>query len=88
MMINMTITNDEDILLDYIYKCELEGKEIPKNMQLSTKFGLNEDRLYDAIEHLMEGGFITGSSQKQIGKRDRPSIGNITDFGIIAINAI
>jgi hypothetical protein len=78
----MTINNDAGKLLVYIYKCKTEGKEIPRNNQLLTETGWNEDRLNNAIQYLIESGFVTGVIQRPIGLKVRATIGDITNLGI------
>lgn len=79
----MTITNDAGILLLYIHKCKIEGKEIPRKEQLLSISGWNEDRLNNAIEYLIQSKFVSGSIQSLVGSsKVRANVGNITNLGI------
>ena len=80
----MSIREDSGNVLAYIYKCKIEGNEMPNPDQLLSETGWNDVRLYNAIQHLIENKFIDGDILKGLGstKIQDVYIKDITSFDI------
>ena len=63
----MTIREDSGKILLYIYKCKIEGKEIPHSNLSFEETDWNKDRLNNAIQYLIESKFVDGNIIKGPG---------------------
>ena len=83
-MINMAIRIDSRNLLLYIYKRKIEDEEMLDPNQLLEETGWNKVRLNNAVQYLIESGFITGKVLKTLGstKVESTLILDITPSGI------
>jgi len=86
-MINMTISEDSGNLLLFIYKSKIEDKEMLNQDQLLDETGWNKVRLNNAVQYLIESGFIKGEVIKTVGstKVQVTLISDITPSGINVI---
>lgn len=80
----MSIREDSGNVLAYMYKCKIEGNEMPNPEKLFSETGWNDVRLYNAIQHLIEKEFIDGDILKGLDstKVQDVYIKDITSWGI------
>ena len=85
----MTISKDAGNLLLYVYNCKNEGTEMKNTTKLLEETGWNKDRLNNAVQYLVESGFVEGQVIKGAGSTKVHStfIFDIKSSGINIIEA-
>ncbi len=63
----MTIEEDSEKLLLKLYKCKQEGGEMPSSKRLLQETGWDKDRLYIAMQYLIDSEFVKGRVIKGLG---------------------
>lgn len=88
-MIIVTIREDSGNLLLFIYEHKINDKEMFDQNQLLKETDWNKVRLNNAVQYLIESGFVEGDIVKGVGstKVQVTVISDITPLGINIIEA-